>query len=121
MPLACGSWRACVSKSWQMGGTKPTHSVYAVRELVWGVPTSNCLRAVGHGGYQVSSVGNVRVGGHGGGVLQKNSSITRHTVILFLSAHTKKKRSHALFKALHITGSQVQVQYGSTRATATSR
>ena len=27
----------------KMGGTKPTHSVYAVRELVWGVPTSNCL------------------------------------------------------------------------------
>jgi hypothetical protein len=40
----------------KMGGTKPTHSVYAVRELVWGVPTSNCLRVVGHGGYQVSSV-----------------------------------------------------------------
>ena len=47
-----------------MGGTKPTHSVYAVRELVWGVPTSNCLRAVGHGGYQVSSVGNERVEVH---------------------------------------------------------
>ena len=50
-PLACGSWRAvCLNSEarpqnlhGKMGGTKPTHSVYAVRELVWGVPTSNCL------------------------------------------------------------------------------
>ena len=52
----------------EMGGV-PNQLIVCMLSESWygGYQLATVWRAVGHGGYQVSSVGNVRVEGHGGG------------------------------------------------------
>ena len=54
--------------AWQNRGV-PNQLIVCMLSESWygGYQLATVWRAVGHGGYQVSSVGNVRVGVHGGG------------------------------------------------------